>query len=582
MTPTRFHYQPHRIHSRRAISLRGAGHRPHRCNSRLTLSTATAGSSDGSVAKVEFYQGATLIGTAAAPPYSVIWSNVANGSYSQGFSWASVAASAIAAPLTQGILGKSGLNITNPVAQAAVGSLVSATTRVAIVGGKLNWQAVAADTLTALTLQGLSGGNGSAATQPNTALAQQDAQAKLGVTDDSWMSGHGSIDFGRGVQVADSGLTTTDGLSPTEQAMLAIQGQGQGTSDWSTVGDINFQDSLSFEAPALDNAQAESLNALKVNAAAAQGLSLAPTNENAASLGLYDTPVWNNHDLSSPTGFAQYLNDIQARSAAGGRLNPEDISTSKALLFNYYGFPMGEQTGNMADLAGNLGGTPSAAFARALDSFAGGTPEYNQKRYDFYSNIHSVFDASGNPTRGRYVDVTQGDRTIRVNWDKGFSDWARDVGVGADEALRKTDFDVYQKTIHAAFATDGVTSFNIYGAWRPSKENYLSIHGSLPPGYPNGWSPAHVTSRAIDINMINDVPINNANRYANGRPTTLEPNLIQRFTDNLADQPGANQIFQPWRMDSHVNTNEYYPSEPNTNAKGNNHLHNNHLHFGTL
>ena len=81
MTPTRFHYQPHRIHSRRAISLRGAGHRPHRCNSRLTLSTATAADSDGTVSQVGFYQGATLIGTAAAPPYSVIWSNIAVGSY---------------------------------------------------------------------------------------------------------------------------------------------------------------------------------------------------------------------------------------------------------------------------------------------------------------------------------------------------------------------------------------------------------------------------------------------------------------------------------------------------------------------
>ena len=86
MTPTGFHYQPHRIHSRRAISLRGAGrpagHRPHRCNSRLTLTTATASDSDGSVSQVDFYQGATLIGTAAASPYSMIWSNVANGSYS--------------------------------------------------------------------------------------------------------------------------------------------------------------------------------------------------------------------------------------------------------------------------------------------------------------------------------------------------------------------------------------------------------------------------------------------------------------------------------------------------------------------
>jgi hypothetical protein len=48
----------------------------------LTLA-ATATDSDGAIAKVEFYRGgATLIGTATTPPYSVTWSNVPAGSYS--------------------------------------------------------------------------------------------------------------------------------------------------------------------------------------------------------------------------------------------------------------------------------------------------------------------------------------------------------------------------------------------------------------------------------------------------------------------------------------------------------------------
>ena len=47
----------------------------------ITL-TATASDADGAVAKVDFYQGATLIGTATAAPYSISWANVTAGSYS--------------------------------------------------------------------------------------------------------------------------------------------------------------------------------------------------------------------------------------------------------------------------------------------------------------------------------------------------------------------------------------------------------------------------------------------------------------------------------------------------------------------
>jgi RHS repeat-associated protein len=44
--------------------------------------TATAADSDGSISKVEFYNGATLLGTATAAPYSFTWSNVVAGTYS--------------------------------------------------------------------------------------------------------------------------------------------------------------------------------------------------------------------------------------------------------------------------------------------------------------------------------------------------------------------------------------------------------------------------------------------------------------------------------------------------------------------
>jgi RHS repeat-associated protein len=45
------------------------------------LLTASAADADGAVAKVDFYQGAMLLGSAVAPPYSFAWMNVASGAY---------------------------------------------------------------------------------------------------------------------------------------------------------------------------------------------------------------------------------------------------------------------------------------------------------------------------------------------------------------------------------------------------------------------------------------------------------------------------------------------------------------------
>ena len=47
----------------------------------MTL-TADAFDSDGTIAKVDFYEGATLLGTDTSSPYSFAWSNVPNGTYS--------------------------------------------------------------------------------------------------------------------------------------------------------------------------------------------------------------------------------------------------------------------------------------------------------------------------------------------------------------------------------------------------------------------------------------------------------------------------------------------------------------------
>jgi hypothetical protein len=43
---------------------------------------ATASDRDGSVSRVEFYAGATLVGTDTTSPYSVVWPNPSPGTYS--------------------------------------------------------------------------------------------------------------------------------------------------------------------------------------------------------------------------------------------------------------------------------------------------------------------------------------------------------------------------------------------------------------------------------------------------------------------------------------------------------------------
>lgn len=47
----------------------------------ITL-TATASDTAGSISKVDFFQGTTLIGTATSAPYTITWANVAQGTYS--------------------------------------------------------------------------------------------------------------------------------------------------------------------------------------------------------------------------------------------------------------------------------------------------------------------------------------------------------------------------------------------------------------------------------------------------------------------------------------------------------------------
>lgn len=111
------------------------------------------------------------------------------------FSWSSLAASAISAGvsqgLTSGLTGDGGMFASSDAAtKLAVNSttraLVSAATRVAIQGGKVSWEAVAADTITGM-IQGhyASQGSNAGAQQPKDKLATDKSRADLGLTTES-------------------------------------------------------------------------------------------------------------------------------------------------------------------------------------------------------------------------------------------------------------------------------------------------------------------------------------------------------------------------------------------------------------
>ena len=77
----------------------------------ITLSAA-ASDSDG-IARVDFYQGATLVGTTLAAPYAFVWDNVAAGGYSlTAVATDRLGATAASAPILVNVLGEISITIT--------------------------------------------------------------------------------------------------------------------------------------------------------------------------------------------------------------------------------------------------------------------------------------------------------------------------------------------------------------------------------------------------------------------------------------------------------------------------------------
>jgi len=82
---------------------------------------ANASDSDGSVVRVDFFQGTTLIGTSTTPPYTATWSNVAIGSYTlTAKATDNKGAAATSAPVSITVNSATALVINTPASDAAV------------------------------------------------------------------------------------------------------------------------------------------------------------------------------------------------------------------------------------------------------------------------------------------------------------------------------------------------------------------------------------------------------------------------------------------------------------------------------
>jgi hypothetical protein len=218
-------------------------------------------------------------------------------------------------------------------------------------------------------------------------------------------------------------------------------------------------------------------------------------------------------------------------------------------------------------------------LASALSSFARSSNEDLQDRYNFYSNIQVKYAEDGTVTNGRSILLSQGERSITMSWSTDFANLASKVGVSADDALRKTSFSVYQAAIDASFTTDDIQSFVINGAWRPSAEDYRAINGNrLPAGFKTWWSSAHVTSNAIDINLVNGIAVDGGS-YRSGKAGIVEPEVISNFIDNLASEPNSRQLFSPWQMNTNIT--DPFVFSTNKGVTANERIHANHIHFGT-
>jgi len=96
-----------------------SGGQTYAAGSPITL-TATAAESGGTVTRVDFYKGSTLLGSSSAAPYAYVWSNPPAGSYSLFARAIDSGNNIVDSPTVTATFGGSGVTITSPLDGAAV------------------------------------------------------------------------------------------------------------------------------------------------------------------------------------------------------------------------------------------------------------------------------------------------------------------------------------------------------------------------------------------------------------------------------------------------------------------------------
>lgn len=159
------------------------------------------------------------------------------------FSWASLAASTISAlvapSISEGLMGKGGVlegAASNPIQAALVKSttsaLVSAAVRLAIDGGRLNWESVAADSIQGMagSLMGASGGVGGSGDDGLSDTVMEEAKIEA-----EWKNGSAAADPARFDADLSAAFGSGHDLLAGERWQLAANGTGT-TSDVGSGG----------------------------------------------------------------------------------------------------------------------------------------------------------------------------------------------------------------------------------------------------------------------------------------------------------------------------------------------------------
>jgi hypothetical protein len=198
-----------------------------------------------------------------------------------------------------------------------------------------------------------------------------------------------------------------------------------------------------------------------------------------------------------------------------------DRAFGSAVLRDRFGYAMGTLNGTPTEMKGGLltDWTPrnsasgiSYGPAAAADRFLAAPQSIeNQERLQLFGN--------GSVTR---VDEDGRESRIRIGWSDDYANRAKKDGIDPLEARAKTSWDTYRGVLDAAFATSGINSIQINGAWRP-------------PSYGG----PHVKGRGLDVLYVNGTKINNESG------TVAQPDLVRDLSYNLR-WAGAGQVIQPW------------------------------------